>query len=146
VALIYLSASLFSVAERDFNRRLGGALTKAGHEVILPQDFDQQGDQDDIFEKNTAAMRRADLILAVVDGPDVDSGVAWEMGFAYALNLPVAALRTDFRVRSETDGAAVNLMLHRGSDIYIEAMDDPIAASVEAVGRLLDSRNAQARS
>jgi len=129
---VYLSAALFSAAEQAFNQSLARALTEAGYEVILPQEFDHLGDQDRIFELNIGAISRAGLVLAVVDGPDVDSGVAWEMGYAYALGVPVVALRTDLRRRSETIGAAINIMLHRGATLYLEAGPDPVAEAVAA--------------
>lgn len=136
-ATIYLSAALFTVAERRFNRRLADALEAAGHEVILPQELDHLNDQEAVFRLNLEALDRADLILAVVEGTDVDSGVAWEMGYAHRAGTPVAALRTDFRDRSETEGAAVNLMLHRGAIEYVVAGDDWAEAAVAMVERVV---------
>lgn len=34
--------------------------------------------------------------FAVLDGVDVDSGTAWEIGYAYARGKPIIGLRTDF--------------------------------------------------
>jgi nucleoside 2-deoxyribosyltransferase len=46
---------------------------------------------------NALAIRNAKLVLAVLDGVDVDSGTASEIGFAYACGKPIAGIRTDFR-------------------------------------------------
>ena len=47
----------------------------------------------------------------VLDGVDVDSGTAWEIGYAHALDKPVYGLRTDFRTLG-IEGT-VNLMIER---------------------------------
>lgn len=133
---VYLSAALFSRAEQDFNRRMGKVLSEAGHEVVLPQELDHLGDQDRIFELNVRAVDESDLVLAIVDGTDVDSGVAWEMGYAFAKGIPVISLRTDFRRLSETKEGAVNLMLHRGSAVYLEESREPFEAAVRAAADL----------
>jgi nucleoside 2-deoxyribosyltransferase len=46
-----------------------------------------------IGKKNTEAIRTSDLVLAALDGSDVDSGMASEIGFAYALNKKILAYR-----------------------------------------------------
>ena len=67
------------------------------------------------------------------DGTDVDAGVAWEMGFAYAMLIPVLALRTDFRRRSEIHDSGISLMLYYWSKKYVEEMSDPVGRVVEGV-------------
>ena len=49
--------------------------------------------------------------MAVVDGQEVDSGVASEVGFAYALEKRILAYRNDFRLAGENQGTKVNLQL-----------------------------------
>ena len=60
---------------------------------------------------NRALIDRCDAVLAVLDGPDVDSGTAAEIGYATALGKPVVGLRTDFRLSGENHAAVVNLQL-----------------------------------
>ncbi len=113
---VYLAAPLFSGAELDFNRKLGDEIKKAGFDVFLPQEDsnnikDEKNRQKIIFDKNLAAIDKADILVAVVDGADVDSGTAWEIGYAYALGKPVLGLRTDFRTLG-IEGT-VNLMIER---------------------------------
>ncbi len=113
---VYLAAPLFSEAELDFNRMLRDEIKSSGFNVFLPQeDSNNVKDRDDrqriIFSKNEAAIDKSDIIVAVIDGADVDSGTAWEIGYAYARGKPILGLRTDFRTLG-IEGT-VNLMIER---------------------------------
>ena len=69
------------------------------------------------FEVCRDAIDRCDLLIAVLDGADADSGTAWECGYAYARGKPIVALRTDFR-GGEDQG--LNLMLRRSAALVVE--------------------------
>jgi nucleoside 2-deoxyribosyltransferase len=91
-------------------------IKSSGFNVFLPQeDSNNVKERDDrqsiIFSKNEAAIEKSDIIVAVVDGADVDSGTAWEIGYAYARGKPILGLRTDFRTLG-IEGT-VNLMIER---------------------------------
>lgn len=66
---------------------------------------------------NEERIRASDAAFAILDGVDVDSGTASEIGFAYALGKPVVGLRTDFRLAGDNEGAIVNLQVQ----YFIEA-------------------------
>jgi nucleoside 2-deoxyribosyltransferase len=111
---IYLAASLFTEAERAFNLVLAGALETEGHQVYLPQreppTAEGTGRTTAIFRANLAALANAEAVVAVCDGPQVDDGTAWEVGYAYGRNVPVYGLRTDTRISQQPD-ERINLML-----------------------------------
>jgi nucleoside 2-deoxyribosyltransferase len=50
-----------------------------------------------IFEEDLAAIRRADIVLVVLDGRTVDEGASFELGFAYAIGKVCVGLQTDSR-------------------------------------------------
>ncbi len=112
---VYLSAPLFTDAERRWNRELAAALEQriAGAEVMLPQDFrfgssyNNPKDFPSIFRACLAGVREADVMVAVLDGADVDSGTALEMGVAYERGTPIVGVRTDYR---ESQDRGVNLV------------------------------------
>ena len=114
---VYLAAPLFSDAECNFNCKLKDELEKIGMSVFLPQehsndsDYERDARQEFIFSKNVAAIDKADILVAVLDGVDVDSGTAWEIGYTHAVGKPVYGLRTDFRTLG-IEGT-VNLMIER---------------------------------
>lgn len=112
---IYLAGPLFSHAELEYNRKLRDLLLNKDFSVFLPQedaedttDEREKQNQECIFKKCVESIDSSDIVVAVLDGVDVDSGTAWEIGYAYAKEKPVIGLRTDFR--SLSDGI-VNLMV-----------------------------------
>lgn len=128
---IYLAAPLFSEAERVYNRVIAEQLTENFFDVYVPQNTGdthaERGEQEHfwIFEQNKKALQDADLVVAIIDGADADSGTAWEMGYAAALGKPVIALRTDFRTVGHEE--LVNLMLEQSSCI-VKNKNDLLAA------------------
>ena len=115
---IYFAASLFTQLERKWNRLLAEALTEAlpGLEVILPQDFKPSGKYNDnrhygtLFRMCVNGIDRSDAVVAMIEGAEVDSGTAWEIGYAYAKGKPVIGVRTDFRPGADQ---GMNIMLSR---------------------------------
>jgi nucleoside 2-deoxyribosyltransferase len=60
---------------------------------------------------NAQMVREADTIVAVLDGVDVDSGTAAEIGYGYGLGKRLFGLRTDIRQSGENEGGLVNLQV-----------------------------------
>lgn len=133
---IYLAAPLFSEAECDFNRKLADILSGYAMQVHLPQDCgDSEHSRDisiqkEIFEKNLQAIDNVDIVVAVIDGADADSGTSWEIGYAFAKRKKIISIRTDFRHVGHNE--LVNLMLEQSSVVVndipslIQALPCPI--------------------
>lgn len=62
-------------------------------------------------QRNVVAIDRCDAVLAILDGADVDSGTAAEVGYAAARGKPVVGLRTDLRRVGDNPAATVNLQV-----------------------------------
>jgi len=133
---VYLAAPLFSEAERHYNLSLANLLRKNLFDVYLPQDASDDtakrglGEHRRLFSVNRDTLAVSDAVVAVIDGADADSGTAWEMGYAYAKEIPVIAVRTDFRHVGA--GERVNLMLEQSSVVVttekqlLEALNAPL--------------------
>ena len=84
-----------------------------------------------IGARNRRLLAEADAVLAVLDGPDVDSGTAAEVGWAAASGRPVIGLRTDFRL-ADHEAAAVNLQVEDfvvvSGGRLVTTLDDAVAA------------------
>jgi nucleoside 2-deoxyribosyltransferase len=64
-----------------------------------------------IGANNAAAIRRCRMVVAILDGVDVDSGTASEIGYAAALGKPIVGYRGDFRLSADNVGSMVNLQV-----------------------------------
>jgi nucleoside 2-deoxyribosyltransferase len=118
---IYLAGPLFTLAEQNFNAELARFLESEGFEVFLPQENEpRRNTAKSIFDMDVAALDWADMVVACMDGPDPDSGTAWECGYAYAKGKPIVCFRTDFRISGDTKGAPYNLMLTESATARIE--------------------------
>jgi nucleoside 2-deoxyribosyltransferase/predicted secreted protein len=128
---VYLAAPLFSDAERVFNASVARFLRTHLFAVHLPQEAGDDTDirdireQERLFLMNKTALEESDLVVAIIDGADADSGTAWEMGYAFASGKPVIALRTDFRRVGYYEH--VNLMLEQSAKV-VGNMDALLAA------------------
>ena len=109
--MIYLAGPLFTAAERQFNAQLAAALQqRLGEEVFLPQErCSSCVSSREIFACCRDGIDRSRLLMAVLDGPDADSGTCFEAGYAHAKGIPVIGIRTDFR--QSCDDGGLNLML-----------------------------------
>src|SRR5437588_6693520 len=102
----YMAAPLFSEAERTFNLMMA-RLLEPHLAVYLPQrdglllrDLRQAGDDSPaarrrIYGMDLDAISRCDLFLAVLDGPSIDDGVSFELGYATCLGKTCVGLATD---------------------------------------------------
>src|SRR5439155_8658469 len=98
-------------------------LRRAGHRVIDPWSLASgraigRARRSALRRANAAAARgnqsaidRADALVAVLDGADVDSGTAAEIGYAFARGKRIVGNRGDSRRAGDNDGALVNLQV-----------------------------------
>lgn len=144
---IYLAGPLFSEAERDWMSKLKGQIeryaSKSGrtvhvvwpYELITVEEINALGTaaKHEIFSRCKSHLDDTDLVIALLDGSQVDDGTAWEIGYYYALTRgKVIGIRTDFRLAGESDGAKVNSM--------IECSCHSMVQSVEELFRVLEIR------
>lgn len=94
----------------------------------------------EVFKLDVAGINQAEVVVACMDGPDVDSGTAWEVGYAYAKNKPVILFRTDFRMAGESKGGhPYNIMLSQSAFAHIDApsLRDNLRTLVKAIKEAL---------
>ena len=113
---IYLSGPLFSAGEIAWGRELSSflreRLANAGVQVIWPYELSiNQLEPEEIFGENLRALDRCDLMVAILDGPQVDDGTAWEIGRFFHQGKKVLGIRTDIRKAGESELSRVNLMI-----------------------------------
>lgn len=90
-----------------------------------------------IGRRNAEAIRSCALLAAVLDGQEVDSGTAAEVGYAAALGIRCFGLRSDLRQSGEP-GVAVNLQLEAfirdSGGAVVTTLDELVAALTAAAG------------
>jgi nucleoside 2-deoxyribosyltransferase len=80
----------------------------------------------ELGRRNAEAIDGCSLLVAVLDGQEVDSGTASEVGYAAARGLRCFGLRSDFRESGE-EGVAVNLQV----EYFIAASGGVVARSLD---------------
>jgi hypothetical protein len=141
---IYLAGPLFSVGERAFLDDVAARLRAAGHDVFVPHEkfTDQIVDLDaaTVFRVDLEGVRRANLLLAWLDGPMVDDGTACEIGIFSELvtsgdphYVGIVGLVTDLRTvrRRGTPGDGVNLFVAgavQANGEMVWSVDEALAA------------------
>lgn len=75
-----------------------------------------EADRNAVFTDNVDHLKRAKLVVAVIDG--FDTGTIWETGTAYGLDIPVA-----YYSETLADGT-FNVMLAKSGKAVIENMTD----------------------
>jgi nucleoside 2-deoxyribosyltransferase len=86
-----------------------------------------------IGRANAQAIDDCDLVFAVLDGTDVDSGTAAEIGYAYARGKTILGYRGDFRLSADNEGAAVNLQV----EYFIVSSGGFVISSIETLSQAL---------
>lgn len=86
---------------------------------------------------NVELIRSAAGVLAVLDGTDVDSGTAAEIGCASAWSKVVVGLRTDSRRTGDNAGVLVNLQVEHFITRTGGSVHAGLAPAVEALAALL---------
>lgn len=105
----YVANGLFSEADRDFNNKLVTKLREEFPKVdfYLPQENFSINDKSttvssiDIAIADMTELRASDFIIAVIDGVEIDSGVAAEIGASHMLHIPIFGLCTDVRFNND---------------------------------------------
>lgn len=132
---LYFAGPLFTTPERTWNAEVTAALRAAGHEVFLPQENEPGKDAAGIFAADKGGIDWADGLVAIMDGPDPDSGTSWEVGYAYGTRKSIVLVRTDFRAMAGNAGD-YNPMLTQAATVRL---DLPAASTIEVVSAVLEA-------
>lgn len=137
---VYVASPLgFTAATREYyERRVLRGLRDAGCEPLDPwagQDappdaaggFALAAWSLGVGQRNAQLIDESDAVLAILDGPDVDSGTAAEIGYAAARGKPIAGVRDDLRQTGDNPGVTVNLQV----EYFIQSTGGSIAHSLE---------------
>jgi len=86
---------------------------------------------------NRGLLDRCRAVFAVLDGTDVDSGTASEIGYASALGHPVTAWRSDTRMTGDNAGCVVNLQVQHFIESGGGGVHTDLGAALDGLGKSL---------
>ncbi len=94
-----------------------------------------------IAVRNETLIRKSDYVVAVLEGQEIDSGVAAEVGFAYAIGKRILGYRSDLRQAGENVACRLNMQVQ----FFIENSGGIIVSSLDEL-RLCLSKSADNRA
>lgn len=135
--LVYIAGPLYTPAQRRYLEGLAEKFESNGVPTFLPHRDAGIAESDEdrsrtIFEQNVEHVRDATAVVAVLNGFDVDSGTAFEIGYAVSIDKPVVGVLEDLRTSEEVamgDDSDINLMITQSVDSIVQDSD----ALVDAV-------------
>jgi len=100
---VYIAGKLTIESERELLEKVDSICKELGFETFLPhRDVGLANNMEDVekvFQGDiTQGFKDIDTVIAVLDGLHVGAGTAWELGYAYANNIPAIGLKTDEKV------------------------------------------------
>lgn len=139
---IYLAGPLFTEGQRSWQMRIKqgiqnwAALQGLGVEVVYPYELvEAAGKQQEakltghsVFVLCERALRETDILVATLDGSQVDDGTAWEVGYFYALSSGgrerILGVRTDIRRAGDAQGTRVNAMIDASCGTIVGSLEE----------------------
>jgi nucleoside 2-deoxyribosyltransferase len=154
----YLANGLFSESDQAFNMYLADRLRNEFPwiDLYVPQENealnDKQGyaDSKTIFWGDNAYLDEADILIAVLDGVEVDSGVAAEVGrFAALREMEIKSnnqthryiygLYTDVRQQGRENAKKIDALIEDGSENQFMYRNLYVLGAVKANGLVVSS-------
>lgn len=120
----YLANGLFSIGDRLVNELLAKEIRKAipNIDLYVPQENDAINDKQSFADSLAIAnadlekLQESDILIAVLDGIEVDSGVAAEIGVFSTFNRPIVALFSDVRQLGRDNQQKIEALIQDGTE------------------------------
>jgi len=122
----YVAGPLYNEGERWFDEVLARCAEEVGISTYLPhRDLGLLAGQKDsprLFAGDMKQLDRAEIVVANLDGISIDSGAAWELGYAYARGKHLIGIRTDFRTHARHSD--LNPMILHSLNKLVNSVED----------------------
>ncbi|MGE7665660.1 nucleoside 2-deoxyribosyltransferase [Ureibacillus composti] len=155
----YLANGLFSIGDRLVNELLAKKIRAAipGIDLYVPQENAEINDKQSFADSLAIAnadmekLEESDVLIAVLDGVEVDSGVAAEIGAFSTFNRPIVALFSDVRQLGRDNQNKIDALIADGTEnqfiyrnlfvIGIIKKNGVIVSSIEEVVEQIEKLN-----
>ena len=132
---VYLASPFFNERQVFLMEKVRDILRAKGLEVFVPNEH--QNDhlkfgsiewREATFSSDVKGIYTADVVVAIIDeGNYSDSGTAWEIGYAFAKNIPVIVVNTS--------GNTINLMIADSLRALVTSFEELEAYDFEELPR-----------
>ena len=101
---VYIAGPLFTAGERQTLEQVDLVVKKTiGRDTYLPHRdggifLRDAGSSLIFFQGDTAQLDSSDMVVAVLNGPDVDGGTSWEIGYAFSKGKKIIGYCDDTRI------------------------------------------------
>lgn len=120
----YLANGLFSLGDRLLNELIANKIRLAipSIDLYVPQENDEINDKEafansiDIANADLERLMESDVLIAVIDGIEIDSGVAAEIGVFSTYKRPIIALYTDVRQLGRENPSKIEALIADGTE------------------------------
>ena len=120
----YLANGLFGIGDRLVNEMLAKKVRKEieGIDLYLPQENaainnkSAFADSKAIARADISKLKESDFLIAIIDGVEVDSGVAAEVGAFYMTGKPIYALYSDVRQLGRDNEKKIDALIEDGTE------------------------------
>ncbi|MBU5594125.1 nucleoside 2-deoxyribosyltransferase [Amphibacillus sp. MSJ-3] len=120
----YLANGLFTIGDRIVNDLISEQIRRDFKDIKLyvPQENDDINNKDAfadslmIFEADKKELMASDFLIAVIDGVEIDSGVAAELGMFATTGKPIFALYSDVRQQGRENRKKISALIADGTE------------------------------
>jgi nucleoside 2-deoxyribosyltransferase len=125
----YLANGLFTIGDRLVNEIIASELRYAYYnhtgqhlDLYVPQENDAINDKTayadsvTIAKADTERLMKSDFLVAVLDGVEIDSGVAAEIGMFFTTGKPIFALYSDIRQEGRHNKQKLDALINDGTE------------------------------
>ena len=107
---IYIAGPLFNKKVKVILEKIDKICKELGLDTFLPHrdaGLYSKGDSKPFFKKDRDTIDECSIIIAYLDWRGISSGTAWEMGYAYAKNIPIISYVEDKESITKSDRLCV---------------------------------------
>ncbi|HLR22002.1 MAG TPA: nucleoside 2-deoxyribosyltransferase [Tissierellaceae bacterium] len=120
----YLANGLFGIGDRLLNSYIASEVRDNVKDIDLyvPQENDAINDKSAYADAVTIAkadmdrLEESDFLIVVIDGVEIDSGVAAEIGAFYMMDKPIFALYSDVRQEGRDNEQKIEALIKDGTE------------------------------
>ena len=128
--MIYVAAPLFSLGEREFINNLVYDISRELNldpleDFYVPHRDNTSVIECEIYDENMKNLNNCDIMIAILDGQDTDSGTAFEIGYFESQNKVILGLLTDTRSYNEGEfNKKLNTMIYGSLNYGMDVFND----------------------